>query len=135
MPTSVGASRGHLCDSTSFLLSVRSESTGRPPGEPDRAPFAVKVEGTSVSLEWTPPEDNGGHPVTSYVIKYCPTLAAGSIADGYVTQRVDGATTSKCFQGQLAPETSYRFAVAAVNKVGDGDWSKFSEPIKTKTGI
>ena len=91
----------------------------------------VKVEGTSVSLEWTAPIDNGGHAVTGYVIKYGVVT---SNTDHYRTEHVDQVTTSYCFRGKLTTKTSYRFAVAAVNKVGEGDWSKFSDAIQTKTG-
>ena len=110
--------------------SIRSISTGRPPGEPGR-PFAAKVDGTSVSLQWTAPVDNGGHAVNGYVIRYGLT---SSSVDRYDTAQVHQATTAHRFTGTLAPKTSYRFAVAAVNKVGRGDWSELSESVLTKTG-
>ena len=113
------------------FFSSRSISSGRPPGEPSR-PFAAKVEGTSVCLEWTAPEDNGGHAITGYVVRYGQ---ASSDADRFEVQRINRSTTShRVAGGTLTPKTSYRFAVAAVNKVGEGDWSLFSDFIQTKTG-
>ena len=113
------------------FLSTRSISIGRPPGKPGR-PFAAKVEGTSVSLRWTAPVDNGGHAAICYLVKYG---LVSSSSDHYATERVDqAATTSHVFKGKLEPNASYRFAVAAVNRVGEGDWSELSEPIHTKTG-
>jgi len=114
-----------------YVFFIRSISTGNPPSEPGR-PVALDVKGTSVTLRWTTPSDNGGCVITGYIIKYG---VASSSEDPYRhTEHIDQATTSYRFSGKLQTNTSYRFAVAAVNKVGQGPWSEFSDYIETKAG-
>ena len=112
------------------LFSNRSESVGNPPSEPG-VPVVVRVKGTSVSLDWTAPDGNGGLRIIGYIIKYG---VAGSTADQYDTQEVKQATTTYRLSGKLQAKTSYRFAVAAKNKAGEGPFSDYSEPIRTNTG-
>ena len=110
------------------MSSVRS--TGNPPGRPGR-PVAVKVEGTSVTLDWSAPGDKGGLVITGYIIKYG---VDGSDPEQYDTEHVDQVTTSYRFSGKLKAKTSYQFAVAAVNKAGERLFSDFSGCIVTNSG-
>jgi len=105
--------------------------TAVPPGTPGR-PIAIWVEGTLVTLQWTPPDDSSGFSITGYVIKFG---VVGSNTDDYDIERVDNVITSHEFSEKLEPKTSYQFAVAAVNQAaGQGPWSDFSECVHTKTG-
>ena len=130
----VPANNALFCVECLWRTSIRLQSTRKSGGvavKPGR-PLAVKVEGTSVSLEWTAPEVNGGYTVTGYVIRYG---LAVSDAGQYATERVDQASrTSHTISGKLTAKTDYRFAVAAVNKAGEGPQSDFSDVIRTKTG-
>jgi len=98
------------------------------PGKPDR-PVAVRVEGTSVSLEWAEPDDSGGHVITGYVIKF-------GVADSnqYETKDVDIATASHTLAGVLHPQTPYVFAVAAKTAAGQGPFSDLSDPVQNYRG-
>jgi len=89
------------------------------------------VKGTSVSLEWTSPDATGSHKILGYCIMYG---TEGSSTENYDRQPVDQPTTSHTFAGKLKPKTAYRFAVAAHNKTGQGEWSKWSESIRTHAG-
>ena len=84
-----------------------------------------------MTLEWTQPEDNGGADITGYVIKY------GGVKYGdndYATLSVAGNTTSFQFTDELEAWTRYQFAVAAVNRVGQGEFSEFSDYVHTWLG-
>jgi len=102
--------------------------TTKAPSVPNRPrwPVVVKLAGTSVSLEWTAPED-GGEAITRYIICYG---VPGIDSAKYSTTRYDGHVTT-CTLTQLKPRTKYHFAVSAENKVGCGPRSKFSEYIIT----
>jgi len=101
-----------------------------PPGQPGR-PVSVRVEGTSVTLEWTAPLTDDGHVIVGYVIKF---HVVGSDPDQWEEQNVDEVVTTYPFSGQLQPKTSYMFAVAAKTDIGEGPLSDFSDPVLTNAG-
>ena len=94
-------------------------------------PFSVRVEGTSVSLEWTAPDYNGHHVVVGYTIKYG---VGGSDPEQFKKEYVDQAITTFTFKGLLQSKTSYVFAVATKTAAGDGPFSDFSDAVLTNTG-
>lgn len=98
------------------------------PGRPDIA----RVEGTSVSLEWTAPEDSGQGVITGYVINIY--VISGSNADRYDTEHVDEMTTFHTISGRLQQQTWYKFAVAAKTEVGEGSLSDLSYDVQTNRG-
>jgi len=102
--------------------------TTKAPSVPDqpRWPVITKLLGTSVSLEWTAPDD-GGEEITRYVVHY--GVPGADIAN-YDKARFDGHTTT-CTLTKLKPRTKYQFAVVAENKVGCGPLSEFSEYVIT----
>ena len=102
------------------------------PGQPGR-PVAVRVEGTSVCLEWNAAaEDDGGLIPIGYIIKY---KLAGSDPENVDTEQVDEVTLSHELRGKLQPQTSYVFAVAAKTENGEeGPLSEFSDVVQTNTG-
>ena len=99
-------------------------------GEPGR-PEIVRVEGTSMSLEWTAPDGIDERPITGYIIKYG---VADSDAELYDTENVDQVTVAHTFTGKLQPHTSYKFAVAAKTGAGRGPFSQFSDCSQTNAG-
>ena len=97
------------------------EASGNPATAPD-APTGVEVAfsgdvGVALDVSWTAPEDGGSHDVTGYVVQW------KSGDDDYSADNersVDG--TSATIDG-LTKGTVYPFRVAAVNDVGQGEWS------------
>ena len=67
----------------------------------------------SVALEWLPPEQNGGTPITGYLV-YRGTSAGG---EELLTQ-LDNVTTYT--DASVTNGTTYFYKVAAVNGVGGG---------------
>jgi len=91
-----------------------------------------------VTVKWTQPEDDGGTDITRYVIKYCGVRYLHDVADtdvnDYATLSVPGNTTSFQFTDELKECMRYQFAVAAVNRVGQGKFSEFSVYVQTWFG-
>jgi hypothetical protein len=86
---------------------------------PDAPTGLVAVaEVTAVVLDWEPPANDGGAPITAYMV---------ASDDGLIYQTVDmtlaGATSTAAFTGLSASE-SYQFVVAAVNRLGTGEPSE-----------
>jgi titin len=88
------------------------------------AAAGVAGSGTNqgASLSWTAPADDGGRPVTGYVV----TPYIGATAQTPITLS-DPATTATV--GGLTNGTAYTFTVAAINSVGTGAPSAPSGPI------
>ena len=71
----------------------------------------------AVRLTWTAPANNGGSPITDYVIQYS--------ADGGITWSIYShiASTSTTVTIPFLTSTTYTFRVAAVNAIGTGAYS------------
>ena len=100
----------------------------REPQKPSKPVAKCDGYGIYVTLEWTQPEDDGGADITGYVIKY------GGVKFGRKDTYVAGNTTSFQFTDQLEQWTRYRFAVAAVYRGGQGEFSEFSDYVYTLIG-
>ena len=107
---------------TSELITTKAPSIPDQPGRP----VIVKVVGTSVTMEWTVPEDNG-EKITSYIIRYG---VPGADTTTYSEARFDGKVPT-CTVTKLKPKTKFHFAVSAENKLGCGAVSEFSDFIFT----
>ena len=82
-----------------------------------------------MTVTWIRPQDDGGVDITGYVIKY------GNEVDKYTTMEVGGNTTEYRFQFiDQHDGWTYRFAVAAVNSAGQGEFSEFSDYVHTWRG-
>jgi len=99
------------------------------PGRPGR-PEVLEVIGTSVHLQWTAPDNDGGAAITQYTVVYY-TGDENKYVPADVTA---GQSTSCTLRNTLQPCTKYRFAVAAVNSAGTGPWSEYTEDFTTFTG-
>jgi len=98
------------------------EISGAVPGAP------TGVSGTrgnaQVSLTWTAPGDTGGLALTDYVIQY------SSNSGGSWTTFSDGTSTNTyATVTGLTNGTSYIFRVAAVNNIGQGNYSTASSAV------
>ena len=97
------------------------EASGNPAVAPD-APTGVEVAisgdvGDALVVSWTAPEDSGSSDVTGYVVQW------KSGDDDYSADNESSEDgTSATIEG-LTKGTVYTFRVAAVNDVGQGDWS------------
>jgi fibronectin type 3 domain-containing protein len=82
--------------------------------------LAVEIEGVEVNLEWTPPEEDGGSPVTGYVVLRGVSGDSLEIVAnlGPVTTWTDTAVE----RGK-----TYFYTVAATNGVGQGEALTASE--------
>ena len=102
------------------------------PSRPDR-PSAIRDGDNCVTLNWTKPEDDNGAAITGYVIMYGDR---NTDVKQYNKLPVDGNTTKVQFSDtdQLNNRTSCRFAVAAVNADGQGEFSEFTDYVGTSNG-
>lgn len=105
-----------------FIIVLKSFTLG-PPGPPKSLKTA-DVERTSLNLVWEPPKDDGGSPITGYIIE----RREASRTNWTKIDRVD-AKTLKTKAQNLVEGTEYSFQVSAQNKVG------VSEPIEIDRGV
>ena len=89
------------------------------PGAPE-PPHATKTDRTAINLAWKPPSNNGGNPISSYIVE---KREAGS-SKWYPATRAPVKDTS-CSVPKLSEGTEYEFRVTAQNEAGPG---KPSEP-------
>ncbi|CAH8497134.1 unnamed protein product [Schistosoma turkestanicum] len=83
---------------------------------------AIDVYAESCKITWKPPVDDGGTPITDYLVERCDETG--------IWERVSGLVTDNSINVKnLTKGKSYRFRVFAVNMIGN------SEPGETKTAI
>ena len=97
------------------------------PAAPDK-PTVKSADKTDMVITWSPPESDGGAPITSYVIEM----------KEYTASRWSKATTQTVTETELSVPhlvegKKYQFRVAAVNKAGQGAFSEPSEPRLAKS--
>jgi len=79
---------------------------------------AVVIDDTSIDLDWSAPDDDGGETVTDYVVQYKLSTASTWTTFSDAVSPTAGATVTG-----LTASTSYDFRVAAVNGVGQGAYT------------
>jgi titin len=94
------------------------------PGAPGVPEFPDIKDG-QIQVTWTPPEDDGGSPITHYVLEY---RAEGAFQWTPATTKTIEET--KFLMKKLNKEQSYDFRVAAVNRAGQGPFSESTSPVK-----
>lgn len=101
------------------LIQFQVVGTPSPPGEPRPYPNSDQV-GT-VTMSWAPPDDDGGAPILYYWVR---EERSGD------KQRCD---TNECVYRKLKTGGKYSFRAAAVNRVGQSDWSELSRSAQADT--
>ncbi|RXM34912.1 Ephrin type-A receptor 3 [Acipenser ruthenus] len=100
----------------------RSMACTRPPSAPEN-PIST-INETSVTLEWSPPRENGGRGDVSYSVhcrkcssdgRKCSPCGSGL----HFVPRQFGLSYSKVLITDLLPHTNYTFDIEAVNGVSD----------------
>ncbi|KAI4883767.1 hypothetical protein NFI96_004016 [Prochilodus magdalenae] len=94
----------------------------RPPSAPEN-PIST-LNDTSVTLEWSPPRDNGGRGDVTYNIhcRKCPgdSRKCGPCGSGiHFVPRQFGLSMAKVLVSDLLSNTNYTFIIEAVNGVSD----------------
>ncbi len=109
-----------------LILSLSSSNATVEPGQPG-TPVTSDVTATSCTLNWTPPTDDGGSPITGYTIekrdRFSPRWTkVNAVPVEETTFKVPG----------LNEGSEYEFRVIAENKAGLGKPSEASTPIVAK---
>ena len=104
------------CEAGTFEASANVNVLDVPLKPRNLMPDEIRAE--HVKLSWLPPEDDGGTPITSYLIRYMD-IDSGE----WVTACT--STTPNATATGLKPGHLYQFEVSAINKEGQ------SEPIFT----
>ena len=92
-------------------------------------PIAVIATATgqrTINIQFTPPESDGGSPITSY----SASSEIGGISST-INSSSPGWNTSTFFITGLAVQSPYRFRVRATNSVGTGGYSSYSNTATT----
>ncbi|GFO38541.1 titin, partial [Plakobranchus ocellatus] len=118
----VGASKPLDSDS---ITPQRQKSIPSPPTRPIEAKVLSR---DSVSLEWGPPEDDGGSPITGYVVEKREALRMSWSRAEKVT-----GTDTKTTVRNLVEGSDFLFRVAAVNREGTSDFLEMERPLKVKS--
>lgn len=82
---------------------------------------------TFAEVSWTSPEDDGGTPVTSYIVERKDVNRASWIRVNEVN-----AETVKCTARQLVEGNEYLLRVTAVNEIGESFPAQTVEPVTAK---
>lgn len=98
------------------------------PGAP-RGPLVAKNEGRdAVALSWQPPLDDGGSPISSYIVDKLDVQRGGWVR----AARIPAEVTSHVLGG-LIPGHDYNFRVYAENRAGVGQPLDLKTIIKAKS--
>ena len=84
---------------------------------------------TSLEIDWTYPDDDGGSPITGYIVEYRTTVAPPNTP--FVEVSRSGTVSRQTITG-LEAGTSYDVRVAAVNAQGTGSYETVSGATDTE---
>jgi len=86
-----------------------------PPGPPSK-PDIFDYDNKSASLKWNKPDNDGGRPITEYIVEIKDKLAADWVEAG----KTDGPICELKVEN-LKEKSVYQFRVRGVNKAGVGE--------------
>lgn len=103
------------------------------PGKPGRPgePTVKDVQKNAVELVWTAPDNDGGAPITNYVIEYCEE----GMFKWHPANEDDTVIITRYNVKGLKEKTNYKFRVAAENKGGVGPFAECAMTIKVQEPI
>ena len=84
---------------------------------------------TSATVNWTPPANNGGSPITGYEVRVVNVATNAQVG----ALRPAGPTATSLVVTGLTNGTQYRFQVRALNAVGAGPYSALSNTVTPAT--
>ena len=98
--------------------AVRGTTNAARPGQPQN--LRARAAGpTSITLNWEAPASDGGERITGYTIR-----RRGPNDGTWITiPRNTGPQETTFTDTGLQPATAYRYQVAAINRIGPGQWS------------
>lgn len=96
------------------------------PGQPT-VPVPDEISKTSISLSWSPPEDDGGTEILGYFVERSQPQSSRWL-------RVNRSMENQCslIVTDLIEDTEYVFRIVAANKVGEGEPGPQSDVIQAK---
>ncbi|CAK5074870.1 unnamed protein product [Meloidogyne enterolobii] len=99
-----------------------------PPGPPS-TPEITAYDTNMVALRWNPPRDDGGSPITGYIVERFEKRGGGDWAPvkSLGICRLTSANVTGLAQGE-----TYQFRVRAVNAAGEGPPSGSCEPVECR---
>ena len=97
------------------------------PGKPGNAQV-VDWDVDHADITWTKPENDGGSPITGYVIEYKEKFCGDWVTAKEVPGDASGATVTGLKEG-----AQYEFRIRAINKAGPGEPSDATKPIIAKS--
>lgn len=97
------------------------------PGAPEGPLKVADVHANGCTLNWKPPEDDGGQPIENYVIEKLDEALGRWVPAG----ETDGPVTDFKVD-DLIPGHKYKFRVKAVNKQGKSDPLTANQSIEAK---
>ena len=97
------------------------------PDKPGR-PVINAVDGRQVTIDWTPPDSDGGSQISQYIIYY---RSSHMDLESFVKLKIAGRSKSCTFSKRMEFNRMYEFAVAVKRRSGIGPLSELSECVKT----
>ena len=122
------AVRAHNIEGVSDWRSMRKNLTLVPTKPPPPAPPTVAITGTTATVTWMAPADNGGSTITDYRVQYRKKNVSGTWPDTWTSHTYSGTVcsgTTACTATVTVAAGSdvggYQFRVAATNSITTGD--------------
>lgn len=109
-----------------WLTTETSVSLNRPigpPSEPEKPLRVAPIDDTTAKLSWRPPYDDGGSPISAYVVE-ASRASTGQWEELGVTKDTELKAT------KLTPDDTYTFRVSARNEAGKTGEPLYSVPYK-----
>jgi len=108
------------CEAGTFEASANVNVLDVPLKPRNLQPDEIRAE--HVKLSWLPPEDDGGTPITSYLVRYMD-IDSGEWVTACTTSTPNATATG------LKPGHLYQFEVSAINKEGQSEPCFTGDPI------